>query len=851
MKKLFFTTLMLLTFAGMAQASEYEMEGDTAVIKNMTELIAALNQNQHIRLEADLTVTDQQGLIDYLKYGDYGWCAYTKTLNGNGHKISNFVTSSSTSGQNNVGVVRHAEGATIKNLTLEGCNVQGDRYVGGICGYANNCHIINCHVTGTVYSSNSSKSRCGGIVGEAENNSIVEECTASVNVNGDGCYVGGIAGYLGTSKLVECHVTGGSVYADGYSIMGYVGGIIGCSNYGSIVSGCTNKATVSAAGEDVGGIIGYAGSTRVSACINYAKITNTSHDYTGGIAGEAFYTIVKRCINYGDVIGKYYVGGIVGEAADSPTMVTFCYSKCNVQGSACYGGLAGSVQDAIVSYCLSDVNVNNEGDNTEYWGVGTAANSAFGHCCYIRGAETTDNDNVKVTEQLLKSGFVAYHLGTPQTVAADEVAWRQNIDIEGVTADDYPVLCITADDIANHAVVYAPCDCWGNQTAETYSNDKDKVWGHNYEGDICTICGYDKTGTKTISNLSDLCQFSYNVNHNLMEDAVLTAPIRLTEYSDWESCGPIGGKATYDSTGKQITFPFTGTFDGQEHSVAFTVTDDATPHNLFGAVKDATIKNLWLTGAINTKTQFAAPIVNYVCGDNTTTIENCCSSVYINSTIDGDGTIGGLVAVNEGNVLNINGCSYDGTMALNGTTKYCGGFVGYNKAYCTVNLKYCLMGGYIKDIASDDDQTATFVRHNDESTVNIKISYCRRNAGLIQGTDVSDYALSSGEVTYRLNDYLSTQDCIWRQSVDNGKARNEVPKLYYTVADQADCNIVYLIKVGTEYVYTNNDETAIDQVENGEKKMDSSAGVVKTINNGRLIIMKGDKQYTIGGARIQ
>ena len=82
-----------------------------------------------------------------------------------------------------------------------------------------------------------------------------------------------------------------------------------------------------------------------------------------------------------------------------------------------------------------------------------------------------------------------------------------------------------------------------------------------------------------------------------------------------------------------------------------------------------------MAGTINTGYKFAAGIVAISNGGS---IENCQSSVTIDSSTSGDGTHGGLVADSYTGTLDISNCLFDGKL-LGTTTTSCGGIVGWHK----------------------------------------------------------------------------------------------------------------------------------------------------------------------------
>ena len=114
---------------------------------------------------------------------------------------------------------------------------------------------------------------------------------------------------------------------------------------------------------------------------------------------------------------------------------------------------------------------------------------------------------------------------------------------------------------------------------------------------------------------------------------------------------------------------FTGTFNGQGYTltVSYGSSDSriSEPYAApFRYVDGGTIQNLRVSGSIYTSAKYAAGIIADQYG--AVTISNCRSSVTINSSVSGDGTHGGFVAVNhsgDSNSLNIEGCLFDGKRA--------------------------------------------------------------------------------------------------------------------------------------------------------------------------------------------
>ena len=162
------------------------------------------------------------------------------------------------------------------------------------------------------------------------------------------------------------------------------------------------------------------------------------------------------------------------------------------------------------------------------------------------------------------------------------------------------------------------------------------------------------------------------------------APYLIASPADWETLATSTDeysdtffKLTADITVTTMrTKTFSGTFDGGGNTLTFNYTATEEKVAPFRYITGATIKNLRVAGTINAGGyKFAAGIVSI---SNGGTIENCRSSVTINSSKDGDGTHGGLVADSYTGTLDISNCLFDGKL-LGENTESCGGIVGWRK----------------------------------------------------------------------------------------------------------------------------------------------------------------------------
>lgn len=252
-------------------------------------------------------------------------------------------------------------------------------------------------------------------------------------------------------------------------------------------------------------------------------------------------------------------------------------------------------------------------------------------------------------------------------------------------------------------------------------------------------------------------------------------PYLIASTTDWNNfVSAVNGGETYSGTyfkmtanvgdvtpvSTWMTGTFSGTFDGDGKTltVEYTNTTSGVKCAPFGSVASATIKNLRVAGSITTSQKFAAGISCYSSG--TTNIENCRVSATIISSIEGDGTHGGVVAQVQGSMtLNVTGCAFTGKLLYTGAkaTTSCGGFVGWTSGG-TINFTNCL---YAPASATGSEHAinegSTFARGWNGTPTN---SYYTQTMGTAQGkqmrtisagTDVTSLAISGTGTVYDVN----------------------------------------------------------------------------------------------------
>lgn len=133
-------------------------------------------------------------------------------FDGNGHCIKNLYSSFYQGGY--VGLFGYVNGATIKNLTVEGVIESSCSNQGMIAGQSVGANFYNCVAKGRINTSGSAD-YVGGITGWVTRNSpsipVVRGCASYVDIVSTGTFAGGIIGKSSNSIIMEACVNYGNV----------------------------------------------------------------------------------------------------------------------------------------------------------------------------------------------------------------------------------------------------------------------------------------------------------------------------------------------------------------------------------------------------------------------------------------------------------------------------------------------------------------------------------------------------------------------------------------------------------------------------------------------------------------
>ncbi len=448
------------------------------------------------------------------------------SIDGKGHSIKNVKLdiedhSNENFDQDNErhAMIGFAEGATFKNLTLDSLSVKHGIMLAGLVGNSKNSTYEDIKITNSeIYAYNSF---VGGLVYESDHDTFTR-CTTDPKTS------------VSTHNIpMKTH------YA-------YAGGLVSKAK-GSTFTDCVNGADVAARLDVAGGLVSWCENSTFTRCSNEGYIHHNSsvisdNDELGGIAGEAYKSTFNECFNR----GKIYCedengGGIVGYGEE--VTINNCLNaseELKFSENTC-GGIIGKAVKSLVTNCVSGADYPMIGKESDM-------NSASGNNYRLeKNNHTFSNWEMGVSAQTLGSGIVAYWLNNgSENRKEGRTVWYQITD--GIFAEKVPYP--TTENLIHPEVEFSDLHPTIIRTAD------------------------------------DLVQFAKRVNEgNQFACAVLANDIDLSSIDWWQ---PIGTEKNR----------FRGIFDGQGHTISgmkVYINSGSEGAGLFGvAHANAEIRNVIL-----------------------------------------------------------------------------------------------------------------------------------------------------------------------------------------------------------------------------------------------------------------
>ena len=516
--------------------------------------------------------------------------------------------------------------------------------------------------------------------------------------------------------------------------------------------------------------IGYKG--RVRNLVVDGKIT-TAGRWNAGVASDSRGAITN-CISKVEIQSAYAGdnthAGIVA-VFRMGAVVMNCLSVAHITGETatnCAGLIGWMDGRGVVENNLSIATIEIAPDAGNTRSIArNADNIRVGKNFYVtREKETSDAEGIQITEEQLKSGAVCFALNSDQS----DIQWTQTLG-----EDDYPVPFKTRKQVfASQAG-----NCQGEVPEGTTFNNESgaECQKHNLVAGKCQNTFFDEEEGEDYT-----CYYWDPFFVERDDEGYLV--LKTVQDMEWYAKNhELGGEyassrlyADIDYTGHDMWINsnwFSGVFDGQGHTIKIAFPDrhiegdavDASGTNnaLFPLVGEGTIKNLKVTGTIETSAKYASGLVGHTMNGTSYTsyIQNCITDVNITSTLSGDGTHGGLIAVTDGLVY-VDNCIAMGTITSpDHITTCCGGLIGWTNT--TSYLNNCAALGVL-DVNPEGSDVIT--RNNGNS--NITNTYYLNDAVepmTIPGPAIQTTAnaVASGELTYLLN--KNNPDGAFRQTI--------------------------------------------------------------------------------------
>lgn len=543
---------------------------------------------------------------------------------------------------------------------------------------------------------------------------------SNLNINATTDIAPALFGNVQNGTIQNVIVSGSVVCSSG----DYVAGLVNCLVSGTLencVSNVNVKNTSAYTTSITGGIVASVkGGSKVLNCTNNGSIENTGNsNFAGGIAGVSDSTSTNlfiNCKNNGSVITSSTdisssAGGIISTNKGQLNIFNCInYGKIETKNNAGYGGgiLGANRTESYrvnIYNCVNNASVNNFSGNYGIIGYIQANSTIYVKYCY--------NNSSKVSELF----------DTTSSITSEN---NQNTSF----TEGYEESIVTElnANISNFSDLYGYeyCHNWAYESAKglylvpppVVANPP--IAGHTYAS---TMTSAPSSGTVYIREAADLQQVSTWSQSSKLENVTFVMDYDVS--LDGIGWIPIG----------TVSNPFGGSFDGNNKTIINFNNDSAGDgFALFNRAKNASLKNIDISGQITVTTgssPYSAGIVVMADGCN---IENCKSNVNITSTIEGS-CIAGIAANLTGSPSTISNCLNLGTMDISKKTSKAGGIV----AYVSINSNTT----YIRNVENKGG-----IKHSGTATTSINlggvVGFADTNSG---GVIVIENSGNKGTIT--------------------------------------------------------------------------------------------------------
>lgn len=482
--------------------------------------------------------------------------------------------------------------------------------------------------------------------------------------------------------------------------------------------------------------------------------------YVGGSTFKRLHIAGKITSN------SYYVASLVGHHRWSTLNIYNCWSSVDI---VCTKKTDNSFNAGFVGYSYdSNININNcrfdgslQGADADgcsgFVGqrISNSSSTNISKCLFAPTQLTvaTNNSNTfAYNSYVITNSYYTKLLGKAQGTAVGTMADSELLNSLGKGWEKRENKIVPVFDIKNLTTGSIECNTFWAYTGEDITvtptvkdMDGNTVSSENYSvsfspSPVKEVGRYTMTVTSNTANgYSGTLTHQFEVAQNISGTGTQEDPYLITSAEDWNLFaksveGGIDYSKKYVKLTNDITIstmvgvcdesgdrPFSGTFDGDNHTLTANITSTATGDDKnnqgvapFHLIKQATIQNLIVAGNITSASKYAAGLVGWIDGKSKdSNIKDCIVKATITTSADYAGGFVGNICYSDRNNLYFTNSVFAGKIINTSSddSRRAGGFCGYG--YSNSYFENCLENGTYTNVTYMNPRNAHGIFFND------------------------------------------------------------------------------------------------------------------------------------------
>lgn len=482
--------------------------------------------------------------------------------------------------------------------------------------------------------------------------------------------------------------------------------------------------------------------------------------YVGGSTFKRLHIAGKITSN------SYYVASLVGHHRWGTLNIYNCWSSVDI---VCTKKTDNSFNAGFVGYSYdSNININNcrfdgslQGAETGGWSgfvgqrISNSSSTNISNCLFAPTQLTvaTNNSNTfAYNSYVITNSYYTKLLGKAQGTAVGTMADSELLNSLGKGWEKRENKIVPVFDIKNLSTGSIECNTFWAYTGEEVTvtptvkdMDGNTVSSENYSvsfspSPVKEVGRYTMTVTSNTANgYSGTLTHQFEVAQNISGTGTQEDPYLITSAEDWNLFAKsVGGGIDYSKKYVKLTNditistmvgvcdesgdrPFSGIFEGDNHTLTANITSTATDDNKnnqgvapFHLIKQATIQNLIVAGNITSASKYAAGLVGWIDGKSKdSNIKDCIVKATITTSADCAGGFVGNICYSDRNNLYFTNSVFAGKIINTSSddSRRAGGFCGYG--YSNSYFENCLENGTYTNVTYMNPRNAYGAFYND------------------------------------------------------------------------------------------------------------------------------------------